>query len=301
MIDFKEIQDGEKWELFCRDFLLANGFYIESPPNRGADGGKDLLVTEELTGKLHKRRFRWLVSCKHHAASGNSVSETEHERNILERIKAFKAHGFIGFYSTLASSGLNTRLEQLLTADEIESYRIFDGKLIENTMLGLGFSRLLLRYFPESYKKIRPLHNIFKDYVPLECDYCKKDLLRALDDDEYSGVVSQAQKLEPDDTLKIEHVYVACKGECDKCLERMYFDRYGLTTAWHDISDMAMPNEYLRWVVALMNNLRDPKIIYSKAAFEKEKLIVMTLAQKVFREVTSLERKRFTDLVNIPF
>lgn len=301
MIDYKEIEDGEKWELFCRDFLLSNGFYIESPPNRGPDGGRDLLVTEELKGKLHNRRFRWLVSCKHHAVSGSSVSEVEHEKNILERVKAFKAHGFIGFYSTLASSGLNTRLEQLQSASEIESYRIFDGKLIENMMLGLGFSRLLLRYFPKSYRDIRPLHKLFKDYVPLECDYCKKDLLRALDEGEYNGVVSQAQRLEDDEKFTIEHVYVACKGECDERLEDLYFKKYGLTTAWHDISDMVMPNEYLRWVISLMNNFRDPNITYSNIAFEKEKLIVMTLAQKVFREVTALERKRFADLVNLAF
>ena len=48
MIDFKEISsDGETWELFSRDFLEEMGFFIETPPDRGADGGKDMLITEE--------------------------------------------------------------------------------------------------------------------------------------------------------------------------------------------------------------------------------------------------------------
>ena len=51
MIDFKEIPaDGEVWEMFARDFLAETGFQIETPPDRGADGGKDLLVTERLVG-----------------------------------------------------------------------------------------------------------------------------------------------------------------------------------------------------------------------------------------------------------
>lgn len=105
MIDFTEIQNGEVWELFARDFLEAYGFYIESPPSRGADDGKDMLVTERLGGRLGTYEFKWLVSCKHKATSQRSVSEQD-EQNILERLRAFGADGFIGFYSTIASSGL---------------------------------------------------------------------------------------------------------------------------------------------------------------------------------------------------
>jgi hypothetical protein len=35
--------DGEDWELFAQDFLREFGFSIESQPDRGPDGGKDLL------------------------------------------------------------------------------------------------------------------------------------------------------------------------------------------------------------------------------------------------------------------
>jgi hypothetical protein len=83
LIDFKEISsDGETWELFARDFLEEMGFFIETPPDRVADGDKDMLITEEVKGKLHRDKFRWLVSCKHHAHSDKAVNENDHEKNM---------------------------------------------------------------------------------------------------------------------------------------------------------------------------------------------------------------------------
>jgi hypothetical protein len=129
VIDFKELDsDGEQWGLFARDFLSELGFIIDSPPDRGADLGKDLLVIENLGGLLAKYPFKWLVSCKNYAVSGRSVSE-EDEKNILERIKGFHCDGFIGFYSTLPSAGLNSRLMQLKINKEIKDYKIFETDL----------------------------------------------------------------------------------------------------------------------------------------------------------------------------
>src|SRR5262245_34570582 len=142
MINFKEISDGETWELFARDFLTQLGFFTESSPDRGSDAGKDMLVTEELTGKLGYYRFRWLVSCKHNAISGKAVNE-DNEKNILERLESFSADGFIGFYSTVPSSALNSRLKRLRDSGKIKDYRIFDHKSIENHLIQVGYSVLL--------------------------------------------------------------------------------------------------------------------------------------------------------------
>src|SRR5688572_5681833 len=110
LIDFKEIRrDGEDWESFARDFLVELGFSVDTPPDRGADGGKDILLLEQLEGRLNNYPFRWLVSCKHNAHSGKSVNEQD-EPNIVERVKSFRAEGFLGFYSTLPSTGLSNRL-----------------------------------------------------------------------------------------------------------------------------------------------------------------------------------------------
>lgn len=299
MIDFKEISsDGEAWELFSRDFMEEMGFFIETPPDRGADGGKDMIITENIRGKLHRDKFRWLVSCKHHAHSNTSVNENQHEKNILERLKGFKADGFIGFYSTVASSGLNNRLKQLKDEKCIRDYRIFDHKLIENHLLTKGFSTIMFRYFPESYKKVRPIHNVIDEYIPLECDYCGKDLLAALYSDEQQAVVASVTKIDENNKYQIIETYFACKGECDQKLSDRAWHKYHETTAWKDISDLAMPNDFLRWILTTINQLSDDYHIYSEEALKKEKHLIMALSQKIFREVTDKERARFRDLVS---
>ncbi len=143
MIDFTEIpHDTDTWELFARDFLVERGFYIESPPDRGPDHGKDMLVVEQLHGKIGNYHMRWLVSCLHFAKSKKSVNE-EDEQNILERLMSFKADGFIGFYSTIASSGLNARLNALRQEQKIKDYSIFDHRIIENMLVTVGYSHLM--------------------------------------------------------------------------------------------------------------------------------------------------------------
>lgn len=299
MIDFREIEDdGEKWELFSRDFLLRLGFYIETPPNRGPDGGKDMLVTEELKGKFHSQRFRWLVSCKHNAHSGQSVNEPGDEPNILERVQGFKADGFMGVYSTVPSCGLGNRLEQLKLDDRnnLAEYRIFDHKLIENNLVTMGFSDLVRRYFPESYKKVRPIHLILDEEIPLKCDVCGRDLLEALYSQDYSALVASVTKYDDEGMVQKLDTYTACKGNCDKEMEARMKSAYGEVTAWKDLSDIAMPNEFLRWIIATINQLHDPKHVYSRRAIEKEKQLIMALAQKVFREVTPPEKERLSEL-----
>jgi hypothetical protein len=299
MVDFTEISyTGDTWELFARDFLRERGFFIESPPDRGPDAGKDLLITEHLSGNLNEYPFRWLVSCKHFAKSGNSVSEDD-ERNILERLSAFSADGFIGFYSTLASSGLNTRLNALRNERKIKDYSIFDHKLIENLLVTVGYSHLMMRYFPNSYKVIKPLHLIVDEYLPLECKKCGKDLLMALFESDYNANIVMVYRLDNEnDTDLIQDVYCCCKS-CDETLRRRFENR-NILTGWYDISDLVIPIEFLRYVFGIMNKIRNGYDVYTDEAFGKMKNILMALAQKVLRATTERERERFKVLMSIP-
>ena len=301
MIDFKEIpKDGEKWELFARDFLESFGFYVEIPPDRGSDGGRDIIVVEKIKGKLHSSKLRWLVSCKHFAHSNKAVNENDHEKNLLERIKAFKADGFIGFYSTIASSGLNQRLSQLRENLQIKDYKIFDGKTIENYLVTVGYSHLLLRYFPESYKNVKPLHALIQKYEPLRCNYCGKDLLISLFDKKFNGAVMVQVFKNQNGKEVIYDVYCACKGKCDTILEKKYILQ-GLQTGWNDISDIIIPVEYLRLIFAVMNRIRNGIDIYTDEAYKKQKSIFIKIAQKVLRYTTEKEKERFALLQSLPF
>jgi hypothetical protein len=302
MIDFKEISyDTDDWELFARDLLSEIGFTIESPPDRGPDQGKDMLALETVTGRLHHYTFRWLVSCKHFATSGKAVNETKDEPNILERMRAFQADGFLGFYSTLASAGLNGRLRELRNRGDIRDYQIFDHKRIEDYLMRLGFSRIFTRYFPNSVKLVRPLHKVLDEYVPIRCDVCGKDLLEALYRENYTGLVAQVARFdEPSGTTTIERMYFACKGKCDRQMEAACWEEFHEAAAWHDLSDLAIPTECLRWIVATLNRLRSGEK-YTDEAFTKEKELIMALSQKVFREMTERERQRVQDLLRLPF
>jgi hypothetical protein len=243
LVDFTELSpNGELWEMFARDFLQELGFYIESQPNRGADGGKDMLVEEQLKGTLSNYRFRWLVSCKHYASSNKSVSENE-EINIRERMASFQADGFLGFYSTIPSSGLNSRLDTLKTNGHIKDYRIFDRRLIENYIIRIGYSSLLMRYFPESYKRVKPRHLIVDEYIPILCSECQKDLLESMSIDSKEAIIGFV--CDYNNSKKVIDIYFACKGECDRKLETQYYKKYGALTAWKDISDLMIPFLYM--------------------------------------------------------
>lgn len=302
MIDFTEIPyDSDDWELFARDFLTELGFTIESPPDRGPDQGKDMLVLETVSGKLHHYTFRWLVSCKHFATSGNAVNESKDEPNILERMRAFQADGFLGFYSTIVSSGLNTRLRELRARGDIRDYQIFDHKRIENYLIRLGFSRIFTRYLPESAKNLRPLHKVLDEYVPIACDVCGKDLLEALYRDNYSGLVAQVEVTDSaSGVTTVERMYFACKGKCDKQMEEACWNEFKTPAGWKDLSDIVIPADFLRWIMATFNRLRSGEYRYTDAAFEKEKQLIMALSQKVFREMTERERERVRDLIRLP-
>lgn len=299
LVSFTEIEaDGEIWESFARDFLQELGFFIERVPDRGADGGKDLLITEQLQGTLNKYKFRWLVSCKNYAKSNSSVTEKD-EVNLLERLDSFNADGFIGFYSTLPSSGLSNRLNDLRKNGKIKDYRIFDSKLIENYLIRIGFSKLLMRYFPDSYKRVKPTHLITDEFISLECVHCGKEIIESLNYDPYQAIICQVIKID-DKNQQIIDVYWACKGDCDRKLEKHYhLNHNAITYWWEDITDLVIPAMFIKWILAHMNTLRENPDKFTEEAYKKEKYFILAICQKVLREMTQEEWQRFRKIVDI--
>lgn len=155
-LDFTEIPEAHKgpyrdrFEMFAREMLLSEGFRIIDHPDRGADGGRDLIVEEDRTGPGGANVVRWLVSCKHKAHSGTSVSPTD-EFNVRDRLGTHRCGGFISFYSTLPSSGLGGVLSRLRPEFE---YLQFDSEVIERKLLDTPRGRILAaRYMPKSFNE----------------------------------------------------------------------------------------------------------------------------------------------------
>ncbi|KSV64882.1 hypothetical protein N185_34410 [Sinorhizobium sp. GW3] len=155
-LDFTEIapaQGGplrDSFELFAREFLIAEGFRIVEQPDRGADGGRDIIIEEDRLGPGGTNVVRWLVSCKHKAHSGASVTPGD-EINIRDRLGTHRCQGFVAFYSTLPSSGLGQTFSALRPTFE---YLQLDSDAIERKLLDSTRGRILAaRYMPLSFNR----------------------------------------------------------------------------------------------------------------------------------------------------
>lgn len=309
ILDFKEIPpangsdgDQDKFELFAREYIEAIGLEIVSGPDRGQDGGRDILAIETRQGKLSKSKIKWLISCKHRAHSGKSVS-TSDEQNITDRLVQFSADGFLGFYSTVVSSGLSNRLDSMKNDYEV---KILDCEQIERELVGERNWTLLKRFFPVSSKKWLDEHqkpaDILDEYEPLNCNVCGKDLLTENGQKNPSGIIGFVYPISSSESGNhgnvIHHVYAACKGSCDRILE-YHFRELGLTTGWEDIADLSIPPQYLRWLIAVLNNLGDGDQ-YLNDSFSDLKKIIIKLAQNNLRNCTQSERERYELLCSLP-
>lgn len=310
VLDFSEIPEAhiasgmqDTFEFFARDFLRLLGYEVISGPNRGADGGADLVVEEKRTGIGGETRIRWLVSCKHLAHGGRSVSPSD-ESNVMDRVLANHCQGFIGFYSTLASSGLARSIDGLRSRIECQTY---DRERIEDELLhSRRGAKLAERYFPRSMasrKSTKPAE-VFSDDPSLQCEVCNKRLLGEGERGEgvitlwYSILTIQAQRKK-----HYEHIYWTCKRHCDRAMKRRTESnmggRRGLTDGWEDISDLTMPTVFIKWVMTIFNQLRDGTT-YSDDAFDSIKLFLLSVYPYVCRDLTDDESDRIHRLMMLP-
>lgn len=297
MIDFTEIADGDAWEAFCRDYLVAKGLTVEVPPGRGPDGGRDLLVREQLRGVLATRPFTWLVSCKHYATSGKAVGASD-EINITDRLEHHCADGFIGFYSTAPSAALVQRLKELRDAGRIQAFEIYDGTRIAGGFHDAGLSGVLLQYLPESHTRLRPVHPLVGRYEPLPCDVCGRDLLRASVVERDGGVILFGYPRDASSTEPVERVEFACRGECDRRMEARLAQQ-GMFAGWDDISDYCNPLIFIRRLTGHMSGVRSGRNTYSDAAHEKLIKFYLALSQRTLRQTTDEDLKQLRRVMTI--
>ncbi len=308
VLNFREIAEANKstglqdtFELFARDFLEFLGFTIVQGPNRGQDGGKDIILKEIRKGIGGETEIKWLVSCKHKAHSGSSVGVSD-EQDIPGRVLANKCHGFLGFYSTLPSSGLTSQLEGL--KDRFE-YQIYDREMIEKNILNSTEGlKLTKRFFPISISKWEKGHpkpeKFFWKYPELLCDYCGKNLLEP----KKSGIVAIWEKLydhrENIDHNEIVDIYCCCKGNCDRILKKQFYTKHKHTVdGWEDIPDICIPTIYCKWLVSTLHELKG-KAKYSEQAFKKNLNILLAIFPYISRELTDKEKDTIKCLTRIP-
>jgi len=301
-LDFKEIpvptagSGRDQFEMFARDFLDMLGFRVVTGPDRGADGGRDLIVEEARTGITGDSKIRWLVSCKHKAHSGASVNPDD-ESDIRDRLQTHDCQGFMGFYSTLPSSGLAQKLNAQGLPYEVQ---VFDGARIESLLLkspaGIALSRRYMSASTSNWSREHPAPaRLFREDPELLCEYCQKSLLHPVP----SGIIVLWCSHNDDySERRVEKVYWCCKGGCDRVLTDKHY-RKGLVDGWEDIPDIIAPVGYLRWFIAIINELHSSRS-YSPAALERSKTFLINLFPLVAREMTAAEKDRIGSLGVIP-
>ncbi len=305
LLDFKEIPEAHKgsgvqdtFELFSRDFFELLGYKVLRGPSRGADGGCDLILEENRSGVGGTTVVKWLVSCKHKAHSGASVSKTD-EAEVRDSVESNGCHGFIGFYSTLPSSGLLQKVRAIGSMD----HQFFDSSRIEQSLLASAKGlELAKRYFPKSYAEWSTENptkaQIFSDTSGLRCAYCDEDVTEGT-----KGIVVSWEKYKEDDGTRplkrhIKSFYWCCRGECDRKLKPR-FSAPGYIDKWEDIKDLRIPTMYIRWVMGKLNQLNGD-YTYSPEAFDAEKKMLLELFPYVARNLTMSELERLKLLGAIP-
>jgi hypothetical protein len=251
-------------------------------------------------GIVDDTRVKWLVSCKHFAFTGKSVGPDD-EKNIFERVSAAGCDGFLGFYSTLPSSGLSEMLHRQTSV----KVKLFDHEEIERHLLASRkLRRLAKRYFPESMKKLdHEPAKIFDDALSINCESCGKDLLQPP-----SGIyVFWNVEVETEDGNSVERyvdVHFACKGECDDIMEAKIRKRHAgqgfLYDGWDDIPDMGIPTVFIKKVMAFLNGLVVGGDQYEPEAFDKLKHLLLATFPLVSRHLTDKDKEEIEHLQRIP-
>jgi hypothetical protein len=123
---------------------------------------------------------------------------------------------------------------------------------------------------------------------------CGKDLL-----DPPSGIIVFAKRhvRGSGGTFEFDGVWWVCKGMCDRVGQQRL--ARGLGTAWEDIPDVMTPTIYVKWVVTLLNNWREG-VVYSDEALLNLRTFMLTIFPHVARHLTGEEKKRITDLQDMP-
>lgn len=304
ILDFKEIPEAnigsglqDTFELFSRDFLAYMGYRIIEDPSRGADGKKDLIVEEILTGVAAEQTIRWLVSCKHFAHSGSSVRDSD-EISISDRLMQHQCDGFMGVYSTIPSTSLQGMMRN-------QRFIVFDHEKIESYLLRDVYGmKIAARYFPKSFKRYQlenPLPaQLYDKLEPLLCDCCGKNLF------ENAGMGMYCQyRLDPcygedghpmQKDRNIKKIVLSCKGECDSKLRYMYTQSGYQDAGWWEFDDLCVPTIWIDRMMSFLNEIYDDKDV-DREAFDKMKQIFIASFQYVARHLTSKEKERVTSLM----
>ena len=184
--------------------------------------------------------------------------------------------------------------------------QVFDKEKIERVLLeNSSANKLIRRFFPKSFSEmeLKSPTNLLSKYSPLRCKVCGKDLLQRDILDNYKGIVVFVQDMqyfdESNGKNKYTDVYCVCKGNCDRKMGAIARP-YRNITGWNDVSDLVIPVQFLKFVIAIVNGIRNTGDIYTDEAYEKLKEIIISLAQITMKRQSKQDIRRAKSLAELP-
>lgn len=157
MIDFKQIQTGEDFELLCESLLRAKQFRIVDAVARGSDGGKDLIISETVTDRTdHTEERKTLVQCKHNAHSDKAVSFGD-VVNWRDACDGYRVTRYLLICSTVPTEDLRRKFQATTEKGDYVAV-IWSRNDIERYLT--EYPDVRDRYFPEDHPAGKLAHHV---------------------------------------------------------------------------------------------------------------------------------------------
>lgn len=164
ILDLSEIPDHEKFEdlavSYFEDLKLEKGHGIVDvdvkPSGTGTDGGRDILVTLNVTDSITTFKKRWVVQCKFHES--NISTDKLADINIPTLIHSYKASGYLLICREKPTSKLTELFERLETNCIFENkYAVWSGEQFKKRII--TNSRIIQQFFPAYFEYFKKLSN----------------------------------------------------------------------------------------------------------------------------------------------
>lgn len=167
-LDFNEIANGAQFEdlvvSYFEDLRNEGGHDITNieikPSGTGTDGGRDILVTFQISDFLSSFERKWVVQCKFWNADISPAALAND--NIPTLLYSYGATGYLLFCKQRPTSKLTQLFERLEVECRLKNkYMIWSGEQFKRVILAKSEPTILRQYFPRYYKYCVD-NNLFK-------------------------------------------------------------------------------------------------------------------------------------------
>jgi hypothetical protein len=154
-IDYAEITDWRRFEDLVADYFRQDkAVKSVDASGEGVDGGRDVLVTFEVTDSVVTFERKWVVQCKffQRSVSPSDIAEV----NIPTLVHSYNANGYLLVCRTGVTSGVSLMFECLRKECKMRyDYMTWTGNMFETKLNMMPYEPLIQQYFPDYYEFLK--------------------------------------------------------------------------------------------------------------------------------------------------